>query len=61
MSRSNPRDPEWAEYYEQHPDVLASWAESNGRPAPIERCPRTGRSAAVCDSPDHRNCPELNR
>lgn len=23
-------------------------------------CPKTGRSASVCDSPDHRNCPDLN-
>jgi hypothetical protein len=24
-----------------------------------DRCPKTGRSASVCDSPDHRNCPDL--
>lgn len=26
-----------------------------------DTCPRTGRSAAACDSPDHRNCPDLGR
>lgn len=22
-------------------------------------CPKTGRSATVCDTADHRNCPDL--
>jgi hypothetical protein len=22
-------------------------------------CPKTGRSATACDTPDHRNCPDL--
>lgn len=26
-----------------------------------ERCPKTGRSATACDSPNHRNCPDLRR
>jgi hypothetical protein len=60
VSRENPRSPEWAEYYAQHPEVLASWGESNGRQPPAELCPKTGRSASVCDTPDHRNCPDLD-
>ena len=25
-----------------------------------EECPKTGRSVTACDSPDHRNCPDLH-
>ena len=47
----------------QHPqnsDVIANSRESAGLP-PLEdeQCPMTGRSASVCDTPDHRNCPDL--
>lgn len=56
MSRQNPRSPEWEEYYRQHPDVIANWGENNGREP---TCPNTGRSASVCEYPDHRTCPVL--
>jgi len=36
VSRENPRSEEWARYYANHPKVIASWGETNGR-AP--RCP----------------------
>jgi hypothetical protein len=37
MSRANPASPAWAAYYERHPEVLANWAESNGR-EPVCTC-----------------------
>lgn len=61
MSRENPRDSAWAAYYAEHPEVLASWAETNGYPPPGERCPKTGRSASVCEDPTHDTCPDLSR
>ena len=40
MSRDNPRDDQWAEWYTFHTDVLASWGEANGRRPPHEPlCP----------------------
>jgi hypothetical protein len=30
------RTPQWQEYYELHPEVLASWGEQNGRLPPHE-------------------------
>jgi hypothetical protein len=58
MSREKPRSEAWAEYYQRHPEVAANWNESNGYP-PNDICPMTGRSAGACDTPDHRNCPDL--
>ncbi|GAB3830090.1 hypothetical protein [Kribbella italica] len=36
MSRENPRSPEWAKFYENHPNVIASWGEANDR---ANNCP----------------------
>lgn len=41
MTRENPRSDAWAAYYRNHPNVIASWGESNGR-APKCTC-------ALCD------------
>lgn len=40
----------WATAETQQADRVA---QENGT------CPGTGRSASVCDTPDHRNCPDL--
>lgn len=31
MSKREPASPAWAIYYQVHPDVAATWGESNGR------------------------------
>lgn len=32
MSRENPRNQEWAVYYDEHPEVLENWREQHGYP-----------------------------
>lgn len=31
MSRTNPASEEWEVYFRNHPEVIASWGEANGR------------------------------
>lgn len=48
---TNPRTPAWAIYYRNHPEVVASWGEQNGREP---NCSCADCSAPTC--PD--TCPE---
>lgn len=45
MSRETPRSPEWAAFYRNHPEVVASWAEANGRAV---NCPCEPCESALC-------------
>jgi hypothetical protein len=59
MGPQNPSSPEWAAYYAEHPEALASWREQNGYQPMSADCPKTGRSASVCEDPTHATCPDL--
>lgn len=48
MSADTPRTPQWAEYYREHPEVLASWAEQNDREPPHELHCETPGSLEYC-------------
>lgn len=38
MSRNRPASPAWAAFYERHPEVLATYGESNGYPPNCPCC-----------------------